>query len=263
MVENPYALRNNDLSDWVNIHEVEKGDGHEYFCPKCRGRLIAVQPSDPRRQWFFRHHHVEDCGASRETAIHLMAKQILVEERTIMLPYLAIKPEPEVYGTYRWHRDVRIFRLLQRQTHEFDSVEDEVWMDGRIPDIVARTGKRKLLIEIVVTHDIDEEKLKWIQERNVSTIKVSLGILPYDANKEVIRECLLTGKHNDHNIVWWVHHAKKQANQQRANEYYIDQVVRRDLPTNTPKPKAAEAEQEREPRETQSRLFDHESGWYN
>ncbi len=110
-----------------------------------------------------------------------------------MLPYLEIKPEPEIYRTYKWHREIKVYRLLERQPYDFESVEDEVWMDGKVPDIVAISKGRKLLIEIVVTHDIDEEKLEWIREHNLSTLRVSLGLLPYDAGRDVVKQCLLAG----------------------------------------------------------------------
>ena len=246
MVKNPYGLRNNDPGDWVSVYEVDKHAPDEYFCAECGTRFIPVQPADPRRRWFFRHESLGNCEGARETAIHLMAKQILVEERRIMLPYLLMKPEPAVYIEYKWHKEVKIYRLGERKQFHFDAVQDEVWCDGRIPDIVAVSGQRRLYIEIVVTHDIDEEKLSWIREQNVSTLKVSLSGLAYESTKDDVRRCLMTGWLNQINILHWVHHAKKEEHQDRANEFYIQQVMDMGLgpkaipkkePTDPPKPK--------------------------
>ena len=229
MVKNPYGLRNKDPSDWVSVYEVDKSDGHEYFCADCGNKLFAVQPSDPKKQWFFRHEVLSECEGARETAIHKMAKQILVEERKIMLPYLLMKPEPEVYRKYKYHEEIKLYRLGKRILFHFDTVQEEVWQNGRTPDIVAVSGERKLFVEIVVTHDIDEQKLSWIRERNISTLRVSLSGLPYAANKDDVRRCLMTGWLNRINIIDWVHHARKQDHQQQANEFYIQQVMEKGL----------------------------------
>jgi hypothetical protein len=241
MVKNPYGLRNNDPTDWVSVYEVDKSDGDQYFCADC-----AVQPSDARKHWFFRHEVLSDCEGSRETAIHQMAKRILVEERKIMLPYLEIKPEPEVYREYKYHEGIKPYRLGERKLFRFDTVQDEVWDNGRKPDIVALFGGRKLFIEIVVTHDIDEKKLSWIRERNISTLRVCLGGLPYTSTKIDVKRCLMTGWRGEINIVKWVHHAKKQEHQQQANEFYIRKVKEKGLepkalakpePPSQPKPR--------------------------
>lgn len=229
MVKNPYGLRNNDPTDWVSVYEVDKSDGHQYFCADCRTQFVAVQPSDPRKQWFFRHEVLNECEGSRETAIHQMAKQILIEERKIMLPYLVLKPEPEVYRKYKYHDEIELYRLGERRLYHFDAVQDEIWDNGRRPDIVAVSGNRKLFIEIVVTHDLDEEKLSWIRKQNISTLRVLLSGLPYSATKSDVKGCLMTGWLDGINIMHWVHHARRQDHQQQANEFYIQQVVEEGL----------------------------------
>ncbi len=226
MVQNPYGLRNNNPSDWVNVRDVDRSSPDEYFCAECGGKLIPVQPSNPKKQWFFRHAVESNCEGSRETAIHLMAKQILLEERRIMLPYMLIKPEPHIYIEYKSHKQVRIYQLGSRKLFQFDSVQDEVWHEGRIPDIVAVSGDRKLFIEICVTHGIDADKLSWIQEQNISTLSVNLSGLSRDASKADVRKCLLTGWLHNMNIMNWTHHAKKLDHQQRANEHYVQQVLK-------------------------------------
>ncbi len=229
MVKNPYGLRNNDPTDWVSVYEVAKSDGDEYFCADCGCQFVVVQPSDPRKQWFFRHQVLGDCEGSRETAIHRMAKQMLVEERKVMLPYLLMKPDPEIYREYKYHREIKLYRLGERKIYHFDAVEDEVWEKGRTPDIVAVSSDRKLFVEIVVTHDIDEDKLNWIREQNISTLRVSFRGLPYTSSERDVRRCLMTGWLNSVNIMHWVHHAKKRDHQQRANAFYIQQVMEKGL----------------------------------
>ena len=44
-------------------------------------------------------------------------------------------------------------------------------MDGIIPDIVAIKSGRKLLIEIIVTHDLSTEKIELIKKGNTFALE--------------------------------------------------------------------------------------------
>ena len=233
MVKNPYAYRNNVPADLVSVFEVDRHAGDEYFCPQCGDKLIAVQPADSRKQWFFRHHNLEDCGASYESVLHLVAKQIVAEEKQIMLPKKIIKPEPWVYQKYKCHRGMKPYYMGNRYLCKFDSVQEEVWVDGRRPDLIAHKGDGKIFIEIVVTHGIDEEKLNWIKEQDVSTLVVELAGFGYHFGKEKLREWLVTGKTQGweppRNVTKWAYHKKEKDYQGKANQHYINQVKRAGL----------------------------------
>lgn len=56
-----------------------------------------------------------------------------------------------------------------------DRVELEKRFDDIIPDIVVYSGDKYFFIEIYVTHPIDDEKLKKLKEKNISTIEIDLS----------------------------------------------------------------------------------------
>jgi hypothetical protein len=219
-LKNPLGLLNNDPTQPVRVENVANGLDCNCYCAGCGGRFVAVQNVQTPH---FRHHNCDDCGGSFETAVHLMAKQVLVETRTLMLPYLKVRPEKKLWkgGSFVTQE---IF-VVERQRYHFDRVEDEVRMDGRIPDIVMWKGDRRLLVEIVVTHGICEEKLNWIRENDFPTIAVNMSWAHYDISLAMIRNALHDGRMVNCtprlNIMTWVHHPRQAATQEEVNQQYL------------------------------------------
>lgn len=75
---------------------------------------------------------------------------------------------------------------------EFDEVVLEQRLGGIIPDIMVRKGDSWLLIEIFVTHKVDNNKLKLIKEEGVSTVEINLSTLENMPAKEELKNMLLT-----------------------------------------------------------------------
>jgi hypothetical protein len=221
---NPLGLLNNDPLTPVRVEDVESGLACNCYCAKCGAKFVAVQPQ--KRQWHFRHHNADDCGGSFETAVHLMAKQVLVKMKCLMLPYLKVMPSRELWkvGTYLTQEET----LIERKRMQFDRVEDEVLMNGRIPDIVMWKATRKLLVEIVVTNPISQEKLDWIRQHDLATIQANLSWARYDISTTMIAQCLRDGRMVNctprKNIVHWVHHPWLAAAQTRVNDEYLKSI---------------------------------------
>lgn len=189
-VLNPLGLLNNDPTTPVRVEDVPSGLACNCYCAKCESRFVAVHAT--QCQWHFRHHNVDDCGGSFETAVHLMAKQVLVAEKCMMLPYLKVRPSRDL-----WQIGTRVTQeelVVSRQLTYFDHVEDEVRMESRIPDIVAFKGGRKLLVEVFVTHDLTEDKIAWIRENDLATVRVNLSWMGYDVNFAALKKCLREGR---------------------------------------------------------------------
>jgi hypothetical protein len=221
---NPLGLLNNDPSTPVRVDEVPSGLACNCYCARCGAKFVAVHPET--KQWHFRHHNAEDCGGSFETAVHFMAKAVLVQNKCLMLPYLKVRPARELWkvGTCVTQEET----VVKQQVMRFDCVEDEVRMDGRVPDIVMWKGSRKLLVEIFVTHDLTEEKVQWIRENDLPTISVNLSWVHYDVNQSILAKCLREGRAVNvtprFNIVSWVHHPRLAAAQSRVNEEYLRSI---------------------------------------
>jgi hypothetical protein len=101
-------------------------------------------------------------------------------------------------------------------------------MDGRIPDIVMSKRNRKLLVEIVVTHDLTCDKIQWIRDKDLATIRVDLSWVGYNVNRSTLAKCLRDGRAVNvtprFNIVTWVHHPHLAAAQERVNAEYLRSI---------------------------------------
>jgi len=228
VLKNPWGLLNDDPGSLVRVEDVPSGLACNCYCPTpgCGARFIAVHCTPPR-QSHFRHYEADDCEASYESAVHLLAKQILQREKRIMLPYLDVRISRSIarVGTFGLKE-----RLVERQLFRFDRAELEVRMNERIPDILLwkrdNDGKdHRLLVEIVVTHDISEEKLQWIRENDLATIKVYLGGVDQAITEEDLGQVLLKGRAPwGGNVVYWAHHPKLATMQRAVDEFYLESL---------------------------------------
>jgi competence CoiA-like predicted nuclease len=81
-IELPFGInQNNEL---VHINQVKRGKRCNLLCPVCLYPLIAVKGN--KRQHHFRHTVDSECARNPESAIHLVAKKMIVEEMRIILP---------------------------------------------------------------------------------------------------------------------------------------------------------------------------------
>ncbi len=159
---NPFGLKDGVL---VHVDEVPRGLACGCVCPGCGGRLVA------RKGMVMAHHFAhakgEDCAVGYETALHIAAKDALMEHRQITLPPVEVK-----FTSYR-----APMVLPYPRTVSLESVVLEKRLGSIVPDVLARVDGEELLIEIKVTHAVDDEKLEKIRALNISTIEIDLSDL--------------------------------------------------------------------------------------
>ena len=148
-----YAL---DKSGFLTyIEDVANGLSCDCICPCCKEQLIAKNGGKYRKP-HFAHSSGSNCQGYYETTLHLLAKEVIKTEKSLMLP---------VYG-----------KLEPRQI-QFEEVEVEERNDSSSlqPDCVgvASDGLR-LHIEIFVTHQIDDYKKSKIKEGNINCIEIKI-----------------------------------------------------------------------------------------
>jgi len=154
-VKLPFGLRGERL---LSIGEVERGLACGCVCPACRQPLVARK--GPGKVHHFSHYRGEACGFGLESALHHAAKRLLTEVRKIMLPavYLPNHRAP-VFSARMMHIDA-------------------LWMEQRtarlVPDLLLRSGKRWLLVEVAVTHPSGEEKIRRIRKMGYAALEVDL-----------------------------------------------------------------------------------------
>lgn len=172
-----FGLR--DGQTW-HVKDVPSGKACGCICPACGEPLIAVNQG-VKKAAHFRHEAHSDCASGYETALHLAGKEALLRLRRVALPTFRKQLHAQAC-------DGRIFTeevvLDQVVTVMADRAWEEVWMDSFRPDVVFEAGGHRLLIEVKVTHAVDDEKLAKLVASDVSAIEIDLSHL----EPEVLRD---------------------------------------------------------------------------
>ena len=156
-----YARKDGNI---VSIDEVQSGKDCGCVCPACGDELIARKGE--KRMHHFAHRSNEDCEYGYESSLHLAAKDILSRSEKMVIP--------PVYVKFPQSGKSKELLYLKKEI-PVDRVELEKRFDDIIPDIVVYSGDEHFFIEIYVTHPIDDEKLKKLKEKKISTIEIDLG----------------------------------------------------------------------------------------
>ena len=179
MSNQPVELQNVELlfglkdKKIVSVNDVEQGLDCGCFCPHCNSRLVAKKGSI--RQHHFAHYESDDCQHGPETALHLLAKQVIKEHEKVLMP--------SHYDNYELEDSLGINHqnssyLKQSITH-LSQVEIEKPLEGYQPDVSAITENGEPLdIEILVTHAVDEEKSELQAQPHRKMIEIDLSMLP-------------------------------------------------------------------------------------
>lgn len=168
-----YGLKDGKL---IYIDEAENGLDCGCVCPSCGKPLIARQGQ--KNAHHFAHRGTNECEYVKQTNIHCMAEEIFLEEKEILLPPIIID-EGNTYSP-----------VFQGGKASIDSVELEKRISDFIPDIVLNINGVTLLVEIYVTHAVDEEKkAKVIKAGNCFMVEIDLSEFVHeDMTKEQLRE---------------------------------------------------------------------------
>jgi hypothetical protein len=217
-MKNPYGKKDGQL---VIASEVERGLSCGCLCPACDHQLQAHQGSI--RTPYFSHYRGSDCGVGYETALHLLAKEILLEEKKILLPELKVSSESSIVleGTFR-ETEVLV-KPWTRIT--LDSVTLEKKIGRIIPDVIAKKNNRVLLVEIKVTHGIEDEKLAYIKRENLNVVEYDFSKARGIVEKKHIKQVLTKsykGAKKGLGRGQWIHHYMMQETLEKLNQKYID-----------------------------------------
>jgi hypothetical protein len=185
----PFGLKDDIL---VHVSQVPQGLACGCVCAHCRKPLIARK--GPKVVHHFAHYKGAECAKALETALHLEAKRILADRREIRLPAVEIRLD---YGP-------RVIPISPERTFALDDVRLECRTGDIVPDILAHCGTRPLMIEIRVTHPVDETKLSKIRELGVSTIEIDLSSACRDFSPEGLSNAIVEQTTNKH----WLFNAK-------------------------------------------------------
>lgn len=180
-----FALRNDGLI--VSIDEVQRGLACACTCPGCRSPLIARQGEV--RAWHFAHSHGVDCPWAAESALHLAAKEIIRRRRGMALPSFTVSDRVVLEDG----RSGEGCETLPEAWMDFDQVTLEEQTGEMRGDVMARMGDYALIVEIAVTHFVDETKLEKIKALGLPVIEIQIDpqlreTWTWDALEEMVIE---------------------------------------------------------------------------
>lgn len=153
--------------------EVARGLACDCLCPSCQSRLIANQGQS--RRAYFSHYRNPECPGGYETAVHLMAKQIIEQAGGVTIPAHGVEVRvPLIEG-----QSLRETVNYPMKWCELSGIVSEQSLGPWRPDLQAwLKNNAPLRIEIAVTHFTEPEKADEVD--NLMEIDLS-GLDPESA----------------------------------------------------------------------------------
>lgn len=153
----------NKEGNLVPVDEVPNGNDCGCVCPHCKGALCAKNGGDSEKMiHHFAHLSGADCVGAVESALHLMAKEILLETKSVYLPNRNDERNGDVV--------------------HFDRVEVEFYdKDTQLrPDCIGYYDEKSLWVEFKRTHAVDTKKRGKIISAHIDCVEIDLNGCPLD-----------------------------------------------------------------------------------
>jgi hypothetical protein len=209
-----YGLRNGEL---LHISDVENGLKCGCVCPACEVTLIARNNGKIRTHHFAHKDNVE-CKYGAQTAIHIAAKQILERVRRFKIPALNIWVSKRIVP----HNFIDKFekKLSDEQFIDITDVKLEKRFHNYIPDVIVFSKGKPLIIEIAVTHFVDEQKLKKIKASKESAIEIDLSKSVHINSTKDLEQLIIDNVQKKK----WLHNQYGLEKQQAFQKKYDDEL---------------------------------------
>lgn len=188
----------------VHVSRVERGLKCNCSCPSCGNALIARK--GPKKADHFAHTPGTDCSGAAESALHILAKQIISNLPSISVPEYTYKRTKSFRnGIFIAHEQL----LAKGGSVQIETVKTEVHHGSYKPDIEIFTQGKRLVVEVAVTHKVEKKKLRLFRKHDVPAIEIRFLEEHALLNVEELRELI----QSDNGIKHWLYHPKeKEAN---------------------------------------------------
>lgn len=209
-----------------------------FYCPFC-GVKLTVNGSDD--YWSFKHsvRKSHDGTISKnETRLHQLAKNILMTTDHLNVPSYCIcgkdiflqklMGDTEIHDFQQLAHDVVVSPATSLQ-YDVSQVFIERNILGFIPDVLLYVNGQYLIVEIAVTHFVDQYKRQQIQKSNISAIEIDLShLINTDISYPELSKIII----DDFAGKCWLHHISylqgvdlfREKNQQLYDLYELRQA---------------------------------------
>lgn len=166
-------------------------------CPKCDDPLQA-RNAGKVRQPYFAHDTQRSCEGAVESALHLFAKEVFLRHKSFFVP------------EHEEHVGWQSARVSAAVDMPYAGVAIEQRMGEVKPDVVLQRVQRlPMLVEIAVTHFVDEDKHEKLRKMGYPCIEVDLSdlISPDEFDRVAIEKALIS----DGDRKEWIFHPSAEA----------------------------------------------------
>ena len=170
----------------VSVAEVQSGLACDCYCPACGEPLIARKGL--KNVHHFAHHSDADCASAFETSVHLMAKQIIAQEKRLTTPQLTLRErDTDSDGFPTWQE-----LTIPEANVRCSSVDTEKEVSNLKIDAVGRNHRgAELLIEFFVTHEVPGDKKEKIRVLGKSAIEIDLSDVSYSITEAKLKDLIV------------------------------------------------------------------------
>ena len=166
----------NENEEVVYVDDVKNGKACKCYCPGCHQLLVAKNKGNMKTHHFAHKNRDYNCEHGYQSALHYMAKDLFLEINELVF-----------------------IKNGKIEKYKIDSVEIEHRLDSIVPDILVTCDGKQFIVEIFVTHAVDDEKKAKIQQMMISAIELNVSHLKKEnVDKEILRAELFNTK----NISW-------------------------------------------------------------
>lgn len=140
-----------------------------FYCAACKSPLVARRGDI--NVWHFAHKTEGNCETAFETAVHAMAKQILLDARHFRTPGLICR-------AYLLPSEKDIHLCDERTVHWESPGDIELSLGEVRPDFIVTFGDERLIIEVAVTHFSNKGKRLKLGALQIPAVEVDLSDVP-------------------------------------------------------------------------------------
>ncbi len=218
-VQLEYGLRGENVISVYELTATEKGKACNCICPACGKPLIAKLGSHNR--WHFAHDSAEcNLATAQQTALHMLAKEIIEENKKLLFPSITFKRNDFIDEVEDYRVQARIPQSIEYRKASVvncDSVFLEKKISDIVPDILVTAKGHSCLIEIAVTHFVDEKKERKIKEIDLPLFEIDLSDLYHS---EFTRKELADAVLNNPNNRTWIFNPLYDTAEKRVKDQY-------------------------------------------
>ncbi|MBR2742049.1 MAG: hypothetical protein IKD89_00495 [Clostridia bacterium] len=209
MIKLSYGIRDGKIVHIDEIGADSRGEKCNCICPVCHKELVAKLGEVRQHHFAHKANYVCNDLKAQQTALHLLAKEIIKESNEIALPGWSISIDEIVgdeRGTIIALEDENELPAYPEGIYKYDTVEIEKRLEGIVADAFIHIDNKPCIIEIAVTNFVDEEKKKKAEKHNIAMIEIDLSRLVKEKHtKGDVTEAVLRDNDNRE----WIYNPKR------------------------------------------------------